>query len=145
MESRQLTDYERVGEERLRAIIDDFVARTTSDMMIGYLFRDVDPARLAKHEFQFTARAMGARIRYEGRSIGAAHAKHTIMGGQFARRSWLLRQTLVEHAVADDIVERLSAHMDRLRPLVTAQPDSACNSGSATGPLLVSWHPDEEV
>ncbi len=143
MEPAAPTDYERVGEARLRALIDDFVATVLADTMIGFHFRGVDAAQLSKREFQFTARALGARMPYEGRPIKEAHAPFAIMGGQFARRAWLLREALERHDVPADIVARLIAHMDRLRPLITAQPDSMCNAGSATGPLMVSWRPDD--
>lgn len=137
------TDYERVGAARLQAVIEDFVAATTTDHMIGYLFRDADPARLVRHEVQFTARALGARIPYEGEPIRRAHAKLQINGGEFARRSWLLKQSLEKHDVPADVVERLIAHMNQLRPLVVTPRNADCMAGASAGPLLVRWDPSE--
>ncbi|MCO4761981.1 MAG: group 1 truncated hemoglobin [Myxococcales bacterium] len=135
------SDFERVGEARLRQIIDEFVAEMVGDTMIGYFFATTDTAKLAQHEYQFTARALGAQLAYEGKPIRRAHAGHRIMGGQFARRAWILRQTFERHGVDADIVGRLMAHIEKLRPLVTAQPGSSCLSGDDGGPLISSWAP----
>ena len=48
------------------------------------------------------------------------------MGGQFARRKELLRLTLVDHGVAQDIIDGWLAHTESLRGLITAQPGSQC-------------------
>jgi hemoglobin len=120
--------YDRLGgEPRLRSIIDDFVERVCGDMMIGFFFRDIDRPRLKELEFQHAAEHLGGGVTYRGRPLGAAHAKHRIMGGQFARRKELLRKTLVDHGVAQDIVEAWLAHVETLRPLVTTDPGGSCN------------------
>lgn len=137
----EITAFERLGAARLKAVIADFVDRMRGDDMIGFFFRDVDRERLVRHEFQFTARALGAKLRYEGRPIAQAHARHPIMGGQFARRKTLLGQTLQDHGVPEDIRRLLLEHTERLRPLITQQQGSHCNAGGAAGPLVTSWRP----
>jgi hemoglobin len=120
--------FERIGgEAALRAIVDDFVDRIMDDMMIGFFFRDVDRARLKLLEYQHAAEHLGGPVRYEGRPLRQAHAKHRIMGGQFARRKELLRKTLVAHEVPDDIASAWLAHVESLREQVTAEPDGQCN------------------
>lgn len=119
--------YARLGAERLRSIIEDFVARVVGDVMIGFMFREVDPLRLAELEFQMAARFLGAaEVTYQGRPLDKAHAPHRIMGGQFARRTQILRQTLTEHRVDDDIIADWMRHTERLRPLITGQTDGEC-------------------
>jgi hemoglobin len=119
--------YERMGgEPALRAIIDEFVDRVFEDIMIGFFFRDVDRRRIKELEFQHAAEFLGAPVRYRGRPLDVAHASHRIMGGQFARRKELLRQTLVAHAVAPDIVDALIAHTESLRATVTTDPGGQC-------------------
>lgn len=121
------THFERIGgEPALRAIIDDFVDRIFDDIMIGFFFRNADRRRIKEFEYQHAAEFLGAPIRYAGRPLKQAHAAHRIMGGQFARRKEVLRQTLVAHGVAPDIVEALLAHTEALREQVTSDPDGQC-------------------
>jgi hypothetical protein len=49
------------------------------------------------------------------------------MGGHFARRRQILKETLEYFQVDDRIKTAWLDHTDRLRPLITAQPDSACD------------------
>src|SRR5262245_61467986 len=119
--------YDRLGgEPALRVIIADFVDRVFADIMIGFFFRNADRRRIKELEFQHAAEHLGAPLRYRGRPLDAAHAGHKIMGGQFARRKELLRLTLVDHAVPQDIIDGWLAHTESLRPLITAQPGSQC-------------------
>lgn len=119
--------YERLGGEPvLRAIIDDFVDRVFGDMMIGFFFRNASRARVKEFEFQHAAEHLGAGIPYAGRPLRVAHAAHRIMGGQFARRKELLRKTLVDHHVAQDIADGWLAHVESLRAEVTSDPQGRC-------------------
>jgi hemoglobin len=121
------TDFERIGgEPALRAIIDDFVDRIFDDIMIGFFFRNADRRRIKEFEFQHAAEHLGGPIRYAGRPLKQAHAAHRIMGGQFARRKEVLRQTLVAHGVAPDIIDAWLAHTESLRLQVTSDPDGQC-------------------
>jgi hemoglobin len=123
--------FERIGgEAALRAIIDDFVARTTSDVMIGFLFARVDQARLRQMEYEHAAEHLGGGVVYTGRTLRAAHAAHRIMGGHFARRREILRQTLVAHRVPEDVIADWLRHVDSLRGEITPDVGSEC-AGSA--------------
>jgi truncated hemoglobin YjbI len=121
------SSYDRIGgEPALRAIVSDFVDRVFDDVMIGFLFRDVDRRKLKELEFQHAAEHLGGPVRYRGRPLDEAHEKHRILGGQFARRKELLRQTLVAHGVAAEIVEQWLAYTESLRSLVTADAGGEC-------------------
>ena len=124
------TAFERLGEPALRAIIDDFALRVTSDVMIGFFFARVDRERLVRMEYEHAAAHLGGPVVYSGRPIRAAHAAHRIMGGHFARRREILRQTLVAHAVPEDIASAWLAHVDSLRDQITPDVGSEC-AGSA--------------
>lgn len=125
------SSFERVGGEAgLRAIIDDFVQRTTTDVMIGFFFARVSRERLAEMEYQHAAEHLGAGTSYGGRTMRQAHGAHRIMGGHFARRREILRQTLVAHGVPDDVREAWLVHVDGLRGEITPDPGSEC-AGSA--------------
>lgn len=127
-----LTPYDRLGGEAgLRAIVDDFVERVTSDMMIGFLFRKVDKQRLKELEFQFASRHLGGPHRYEGRSLPDAHRAHPIMGGQFNRRLRLLDKTLQDHQAAPEVRTLWLSHNEKLRSQITRDAPDECAAPSA--------------
>lgn len=131
------------GEPVLRAVIDTFVESVYADVMIGFHFRDFAKDRLKLHEYQFTARALGADVPYEGRPMREAHARHPILGGQFSRRKVLLRDALVAHGAPVAVIEALMAHTEKLRAVVTTQPGATCVQHVTQGPLVTSWRPGE--
>ncbi len=131
-----MSDFERLGGEApLRAIVDDFVDRIFDDVMIGFLFARASRERVKEFEYQHAAEHLGAAIRYGGRPIERAHARHPILGGHFDRRLTLLRETLRDHGVPEDIAERWLAYHQSMRALVTADPDSNCNDAAASARL----------
>jgi hemoglobin len=122
------TLYEELGgEAKLREIIDAFIDRVFEDRMIGFFFRHADRPRLKEMEFQLTARFLGADIEYRGRPLDEVHAKHPIMGGQFARRLQILRETLEAFQVPEAIHDAWIAHTESLRPLITRDQGSDCD------------------
>ena len=50
---------------------------------------------------------LGAPIEYSGRTLSEAHRAHPIMGGQFARRLMILKQTLEEAGVPEHVKVRM--------------------------------------
>ncbi|HWP58428.1 MAG TPA: group 1 truncated hemoglobin [Candidatus Acidoferrales bacterium] len=121
------------GEEKLRAIIDVFIDRVFADPMIGFFFRDANKARLKELEYQLTASFLGAEVSYRGRPLDQAHAKHPIMGGQFMRRMQILRETLDEFAVPEEVRSAWLEHTESLRPLITRDAGSDCDPIAARG------------
>lgn len=122
------TFYEQLGgEAKLRQIIDAFIDRVFEDRMIGFFFRNANRGRIKELEFQLTAKLLGADIEYRGRPLDEAHAKHPIMGGQFARRLQILRQTLESFAVPKPIQDLWLQHTEELRPLITKDKASDCD------------------
>jgi hemoglobin len=114
------------GEPALRAVVDDFVDRVFDDPMIGFFFRKASRERIKRFEYQHAAELLGAGVRYEGRPLGEAHRVHRIMGGQFARRKEILRQTLERHAVPAHVQRAWLDHVESLRALITSDPGSEC-------------------
>lgn len=115
------------GEVKLRTIVNTFIDRVFEDRMIGFFFRNADPRRIKELEYQLAAAFLGAPVVYQGRPLDVAHAKHPIMGGHFARRRQILKETLEAHAVPDPIKQAWLDHTDSLRALITPQPASACD------------------
>lgn len=126
------TLFEQIGgETKLREIIDAFIDRVFEDRMIGFFFRNADRKRIKEMEYQLTAEFLGAPVRYRGRPLDAAHAKHPIMGGQFARRLKILEETLDRFQVAPAVRDAWIAHNESLRALITSNPGSDCDPAQA--------------
>lgn len=127
-ESLELSAYERLGgESALKSIVDDFIDRVTSDLMIGFHFRAVDKTRLKELEFQFASRHLGGPHVYEGRSLPDAHRRHPIMGGQFNRRLKILERTLIDHGVDPEVRRLWLEHNEKLRAQITSDASNECN------------------
>ncbi|HEY6724192.1 MAG TPA: group 1 truncated hemoglobin [Polyangiaceae bacterium] len=114
------------GEPVLRAIIDRFVDRVMADTMIGFFFARVNKDRLKQLEYEFAAQHLGANVVYSGRPLQQAHQRHAIMGGQFRRRLVILKETLAEFGVPENITEHWVAHTLALESSVTPDPDGRC-------------------
>ncbi len=119
------------GAARLRAIIDAFIDRVFEDRMIGFFFRNADRARIKEMEYQLAASFLGADVKYTGKPLGKAHGNHPIMGGHFARRRQILKETLETYQVAEEIKSAWLRHTDSLRPLITPEPGSGCDPVAA--------------
>lgn len=124
---RAMTDFERIGgEAKLRLIIDEFVDRVFDDVMIGFHFRQAKRKRVKKFEYEHAAELLGAGTPYTGRPLREAHASHPIMGGQFDRRTQILRQVLDAHGVEPEVRDRWLAHVESLRAEITGQGPGMC-------------------
>jgi len=132
--------FEALGAEpALRRIIERFVDRIFDDVMIGYLFRAADRQRVKDKEFEFAARHLGAPVAYTGRPLAEAHRAHRITGGQFMRRLQILRETLAEFQVPENVAEHWLNHTLAQRTQITdnaldqCDPAHANRSGSVPG------------
>jgi hemoglobin len=123
--------FDRIGADRLRAVIEDFYARLFDDVMIGFLFEGKDRQRLIDKEYELTARFLGGGVAYTGRPMREAHARSPILGGHFERRLEILRQTLATHAVDPDVVASWIEHTLALRPQITPDKGSECKDSEA--------------
>ena len=115
------------GEPALRQIVDRFVDRIFDDVMIGFFFRNASRDRIKEMEFQFAAEFLGADIKYGGKPLRDAHRPHPIMGGQFARRTQILKEVLEELGAPTTVCRAWLEHTEKLRPLITQDDDSDCD------------------
>lgn len=115
------------GEPALRPIIDRFVDRIFDDVMIGFFFRDARRERIKQKEYEFAAQHLGAPVEYSGRPLDQAHRAHPIMGGQFARRLMILKQTLEEAGVPEHVKAHWLAHSEAQRALITGDGGAECD------------------
>jgi hemoglobin len=122
-----MTLFEQLGGDQLRLIIADFYERLFADLMIGFLFHGKDKQRLIEKEWEFTAQLLDGPVHYTGRPIRQAHARSPILGGHFERRLQILRETLADHQVPDEVQARWISHTLALRAQVTADRGSECD------------------
>jgi hypothetical protein len=99
--------------------------------MIGFFFRHADRRRIKELEYQLAAAFLGADIKYQGRPLAKTHANHPIMGGHFARRRQIFKETLEFYRVDEGIQAALLSHTDSLRPLITPEAGSDCDPVAA--------------
>ncbi len=125
------------GEVRLRAIIDRFLDRVFADPMIGFLFSRVDQRRVRDKEYEFAAVHLGADLKYTGKPLPQAHRPHPILEGHFMRRLQLLKETLAEFEVPEEVVEHWVAHTERLKSSVTRPGD--CRSAQPAEGAGRAW------
>jgi len=124
---RTRSDFLRVGgEDGLRRLIVEFVERVFADPMIGFLFVGKPKARITELEYRFAAEHLGGPVAYDGRPLGEAHRRSPISGGHFDRRTRILAETLVRHAVPDDVAARWLGHVEAQRGLILGGFGDAC-------------------
>jgi hemoglobin len=144
-----MTLFDKIGEPKLREVIDDFYRRVFVDVMIGFMFCDKDRAHLAAREYELIAALLGAPgVKYTGMPMRAAHAKHTIFGGHFERRMQLLRDVFHDHAVDPEIAAEWLAHSESLRSQITRDRGSECGTGAeSAAPKLATTtvNPDKPI
>ncbi|CAN5912334.1 hypothetical protein BH11MYX2_BH11MYX2_01260 [soil metagenome] len=124
-----MTLFDQIGADKLRAVVTEFYARVLADHMIGYMFDDAvrkfGKDHLIEREFELVANLLGAKgIPYKGRTMRAAHGRHAIFVGFFDRRLTILKETLRDHAVAQEVQDKWLDHTESLRAqIVHAKPD----------------------
>jgi hemoglobin len=119
--------FELIGADALRAVVTDFYRRVFGDVMIGFMFQGKDRRRLIDKEYELVAALLGAPgVTYTGRPMRAAHAQHTIFGGQFERRLQILKETMAEHSVDPRVQQAWIDHTLSLRSQITRDRGSEC-------------------
>lgn len=110
--------YEKIGHDRLKAILSDFYLRCFDDVMIGHFFFEKNHDELLKHQFAFTAAMLGGPNDYEGRAIAPIHKPLLIRPPQFMRRRVILRETMQDHGLDAELMEAWTTMEDKLKSLV---------------------------
>lgn len=124
--------FDKIGAEKLRAVITDFYSRVFGDVMIGFMFEGKNRQTLIDREYEFTANFLGGDVKYTGRSMRNAHASTPIFGGHFERRLQILRETLRDNAVDPEVQQVWIDHTLALRAQVTSDKGSECKDTSVT-------------
>ncbi len=121
------------GEAALRSLLEDFYARVFDDAMFGFFFRSASRERLVQKELELALQQLGADVEYTGRPLRAAHAVHRIFGGQFNRRLQILRETMADHGLPQDVQERWIEENLALRASITDNAAGECRPPEGDG------------
>jgi hemoglobin len=123
------------GVEGLRVALTRFYDRVFIDPMIGYLFTGQDKQRLIEREVEWTARAFGAELPYEGRPLREAHRHHPIRRGHFHRRNQILREVLAALRLPPEAARAWIAHSESLERAILggATDDARCERTADEG------------
>lgn len=118
------SDLERLGEAKVRDLVERFMDTVFADPMIGFFFVGRQLVRIRELELRFAIEHLGGAAAYgayTGRPLGEAHAPGNvppILGAHFDRRREILRETLEAGGVDEDIRVRWLAHNEAQRPLI---------------------------
>jgi len=140
-----MTPFEKIGAEKLRAVIADFYDRIFADVMIGFLFQGKSKQTLIDREYEFTAGFLGADVKYTGRPMRVAHAQSPIFGGHFERRLQILRETMRDHGVDEEVQKVWLDHSYALRAQITTDKGSECKDTSVTATEPSPPDPDAKL
>jgi hemoglobin len=138
-----MTLFERIGADKLRAVLTDFYGRVFGDVMIGFMFQGKDRQHLIDREYELAAALLGADIKYTGRPMRTAHAQHTIFGGQFERRLQILKETMRDHGVDAEVQRVWIDHTLSLRSQITRDAGSECADPPAPPKLAIVQPPQD--
>lgn len=132
--------------EALRAVFVEFYRRVFTDVMIGFMFAGKDRQRLIDKEWELAAALLGAPgVTYTGRPMRAAHAQHTIFGGQFERRLKILKDVMAAQAVEPTVQHALVEHAEAMRAQVTRDTGSECKDTGEAASLRLARTVDPDA
>jgi truncated hemoglobin YjbI len=116
------------GLDGLRSTLEHFYQRVFNDPMIGYLFVGQDQQRLIDRELEWTARALGVALDYQGRPLARVHQRHPIRRGHFHRRNQLLLESIEQCGLPSDVYRWWQAHSASLEVAIlgSASNDTRC-------------------
>ena len=87
--------FKQIGEENIRAVVEDFYDKAFSDPLISHFFFGKDKQRLIEMQVTFSAILLGSKEHsYQGRPMQKAHSGLPFKNVHFNRRQVLMRESL---------------------------------------------------
>lgn len=94
------------GLERLTEMMRVLYRRIFDDIMIGFMFVNVDFDQIVANQVQYTRAQLGnEQVEYTGMPIRRAHQPHPILPGHFNRRHELVKEVLREFEVPQHVFD----------------------------------------
>jgi len=115
-----------LNEETVRAILDAFYKKMSTDILLGFFFDGKNVDLIAERQGDFLLRAMGVRPSYTGLPPSHAHRKMApILSGHFDRRLKLLEETLREFGLREDDISVWLGFENAFRePILESRPEA---------------------
>jgi hemoglobin len=116
--------YDRLGGlPAITAVVDEFVARTTSDPRIKERFFNTDADNLKKLLVQFVCMATGGPCKYEGRDMSSTHAGMDLVDDEFNALVENLSGALDKFKVPEKEKGELLGALGPLKPQIVVAAD----------------------
>jgi hemoglobin len=108
--------YEQLGAEvGIAGAVDNFYGRVFNDEFLAPFFTGVDMAQQKRHMVYFLSAATGGPVKYEGRAMAEAHARHNITDAHFDRVVEHLAATLADLGVDSETISQVATALTPLR------------------------------
>jgi hemoglobin len=118
----QATDYERIGGgPAVGAVVDELYRRLVADEQVSHYFDEVSLPELKRHQALMITTILGGPDRYDGRSLGEAHAPLAISDPDYDRVGLHLMSCLEDAGVPVDIQVRVGAALGQVRGAIVSQ------------------------
>ena len=123
-----MTLFEKIGPDRIRAIVYTFYERAFQDPMLAHFFIHTEHAHLVDMQSDFVFSMLGGPTRYRGQAIEKIHDSLLIRPSHFRRRQRILQESMHEHKLDNDLAEAWLRLEERLKPLIV-KDQSPCSGG----------------
>lgn len=107
-----------IDPRQLRVVVEEFYRKVFSDMIIGYLFRDVDFEEIVGKQVSFTGAMLGICSPYSGPALNVVHGPLKIRPAQFSRRRKILSEVLEDSTLPRPVIDRWLSFEDRLQSVI---------------------------
>ena len=118
------TLFERLGGiEPIKAVVEEFVTRTTTDPRIKFRFFNTDATQLKRLLTEFVAQATGGNVAYTGRDMTSSHAGMDLVDDEFTALVEDLVAALDKYKVPDREKGELLGALGPLKPQIVVSAD----------------------
>ena len=101
--------YEQLGGfSEVRKIVSEFYDRVLEEDEVARFFQNTDMASLIDHQTKFWATILGGPVSYSEEQLTAVHANMGVEDDHFDLVCELVVETLEDHDVAPDQIERIA-------------------------------------
>lgn len=119
------TLYDRLGgQPAITAVVDEFVARSTTDPRIKERFFNTDAGNLKRLLVEFVCLATGGPCKYTGRSMAESHAGMELVDEEFTALVEAVAGALDKFSVPEREKSELLGALGPLKPDIVAKPET---------------------
>ena len=124
-EPKTKTLYDRLGgQDAIIAVVEEFVARSTTDPLIKHRFFNSDATQLKRLLVEFVSAATGGPVKYTGRDMEATHAGMQLVEEEFNALVGDLVGALEKFKVPEKEKGELLGALGPLKPQMVVAPET---------------------